>query len=388
MSLYAIGDLHLHFQSDLKAKAQLRDRAWRNHEQKVQKYCAELIQPDDTLVLVGDHSWGRNLDESAQDLQFIADLPGRKILLRGNHDMFWDAKKTQMLNARYARKLLFLQDNFFPYEDYALVGTKGHCFEGPFYLNRRGQIVGWDEEKAEHAKKLVERELERLRVSFEAARAAGYRKYILFLHYPPTNILEDDSPFTAMAEEYGAEQVIYAHSHGESRFHDSILGEKNGIRYGTMVPFMKTMRQKHGKKYKSATADAGYERFSNYLYLEANVQLSFIKPANYEQQKSSGFKKQIGRMENMFYDAEDNSYTCAQGRKLSLRRECTELQNGRYVTTAWYRCESCSGCPVRDKCCQAKNAEQAKELRLNKTLQEMKRDKGRLRTHLSEISVA
>ena len=231
MSLYAIGDLHLHFQTDLKAKAQLKDRAWKNHEQKVQKYCAEMIQPDDTLILVGDHSWGRNLDECVQDLQFIAELPGRKILLRGNHDMFWDAKKTQMLNERYAGKLLFLQDNFYPYEDYALVGTKGFCFEGPFYLNRRGQIVGWDEEKAEHAKKLVDRELEKLRLSFETARAAGYRRYILFLHYPPTSILEDESPFTAMAEEYGAEQVIYAHSHGESRFHDSILGEKNGIRY-------------------------------------------------------------------------------------------------------------------------------------------------------------
>ena len=105
--------------------------------------------------------------------------------------------------------------------------------------------------------------------------------------------------------------------------------------------------------------DAPVRLTNNYLYHEANGQLSFIKPANYEQQKSSSFKKQIGRMENMCYDAEDDSYTCAQGRKLSLRRECTELQNGRYVTTAWYRCESCSGCPVRDKCCQAKNTEQA-----------------------------
>ena len=151
MSLYAIGDLHLHFQTDLKAKAQVKDRAWKNHEQKVQKYCAEMIHPDDTLVLVGDHSWGRNLDACVQDLQFITELPGRKILLRGNHEMFWDA-------------------------------TKGFCFEGPFYLNRRGQIVGWDEEKAEHAKKLVDREFDRLRISFEAAKAAGYRRYILFLH--------------------------------------------------------------------------------------------------------------------------------------------------------------------------------------------------------------
>jgi len=64
-----------------------------------------------------------------------------------------------------------------------------------------------------------------------AARADGLRKFIMFLHYPPTGIPEDDSPFTAMAEEYGAEQVIYAHCHGAARFHDSIQGEKNGVEY-------------------------------------------------------------------------------------------------------------------------------------------------------------
>lgn len=231
MALFAIGDLHLHFQSELRAKAQIRDRAWKNHEQKFQRSCMELIGQEDTLVLVGDHSWGRNLQECEQDLQYIMDLPGRKILLRGNHDMFWDAKKTQALNERFDSRLNFLQDNYFAYRDYALVGTKGHCFEGPFYLNRRGQIIGWDEKNEEHSRKLVQRELERLRLSLEAARTDGFRKYILFLHYPPTSILEDDSPFTRMAEEYGAEQLIYAHSHGENRFYDSIHGEKNGIGY-------------------------------------------------------------------------------------------------------------------------------------------------------------
>ncbi len=147
----------------------------------------------------------------------------------------------------------------------------------------------------------------------------------------------------------------------------------NRTDYGTMVPFMKTMQQKHGKKYKSVTADAGYERFNNYLFLEDNGQLSFIKPANYEQQKSSSFKKQIGRMENMAYDAEADSYTCSQGRKLNLRRECTELENGRNITTAWYRCESCADCPVREKCCQAKDTSQPKELRVNKTFQELRK---------------
>jgi len=231
MSLYAIGDLHLHFQTPLKARAQRTERVWKNHEDVFRKNCAALLTPEDTLVLVGDHSWGRKLEECEDDLRYIAELPGRKILLRGNHDMFWDANRTGQLNTLYEGQLHFLQNNFYPYRDYALVGTKGYCFEGPFWLDRRGRILGWDEKEEEHAKKLVEREAERLRCSFEAARAEGFRKYIMFLHYPPTSILEEDSVFTAMAEEYGAEQLLYAHCHGESRFHDSIEGEKNGVLY-------------------------------------------------------------------------------------------------------------------------------------------------------------
>ena len=231
MALYAMGDLHLHFQSVLKSPEQLHDRVWKNHEEKVQKNCAKLITNEDTFVLVGDHSWGKNLSECDQDLEYICALPGRKILTRGNHDMFWDAKKTAQLNERYQPRLTFLQDSYATYQDYAIVGTKGFTFEGPFYIDSRGRIVGWDEEAEEHAKKLVSRELERLRKSFELAKADGYRKYVMFLHYPPTNILEERSGFTDMAEEYGAEQVIYAHCHGESRFHDSILGEYRGRMY-------------------------------------------------------------------------------------------------------------------------------------------------------------
>ena len=231
MSLYAIGDLHLHYQSVLKAPGQLHERVWKNHEEKLRKNCAKLITAEDTLVLAGDHSWGKNLAECETDLQYICDLPGRKILTRGNHDMFWDAKKTQQLNELYKPRLTFLQDGYETYRDYALTGTKGFTFEGPFYLNRRGQITGWDEEAEEHAKKLVERELQRLRKSFEMARKDGYQKFIMFLHYPPTNILEERSGFTDMAEEFGAEQVIYAHCHGESRFSDSIHGEYRGRIY-------------------------------------------------------------------------------------------------------------------------------------------------------------
>ena len=205
MSLYAIGDLHLHFQSELKAPNQLRDPVWRNHEILFRQNCEKLIGPDDMLVLVGDHSWGRNLAECEKDLAYISALPGKKILLRGNHDMFWDAKKTDALNRQFEGSLFFLQNNYAAYRDYAIVGTKGYTFEGPFYLRGR-RIVDWDREEEEHAQKLVEREAERLRISFEAAVRDGYSRFIMFLHYPPTNILQRNSVFTAMAEKYGADQ--------------------------------------------------------------------------------------------------------------------------------------------------------------------------------------
>ena len=231
MALYAIGDLHLHFQSECRAPMQRTERVWRNHEEVFRRNCQRLLRPEDTLVLLGDHSWGRNLAQCEQDLAYIAALPGRKILLRGNHDRFWDAKKTEKLNRQFEGRLFFLQNNYYAYRDYALVGTKGYTFEGPFYLDGRGRIKGWDAEEKERADALVERELERLRLSFEAASRDGYTKFIMFLHYPPTNILERKSGFTQMAEAYGARQVIYAHCHGEARFHDSLTGVYKGVEY-------------------------------------------------------------------------------------------------------------------------------------------------------------
>ena len=92
MSLYAIGDLHLHFASELKNQNQLLGHAWKNHEERFQKNCDKIIQEEDTLVLVGDHSWGKNLTECEPELMYICDLPGTKILPRGKHDMFWDGE--------------------------------------------------------------------------------------------------------------------------------------------------------------------------------------------------------------------------------------------------------------------------------------------------------
>ena len=215
MALYALGDLHLSFQSEKRMDR--FGKIWRNHEKKIEKNCNKLVDDNDTLVLVGDHSWGKKLSGCQLDLEFIADLPGRKILIRGNHDTFWNPKKTKELNDLYEGRLHFLQNNFYSYGDYALVGTKGYCYEGF--------------DSRQHAQMLVEREAKRLKLSFEAARAEGYEKFIMFLHYPPTEIGEKVSRFTLMAQAYGVEQVIYAHCHGQERFHDSLLGNVNGIKY-------------------------------------------------------------------------------------------------------------------------------------------------------------
>lgn len=215
MALYAMGDFHLSFQ--VNKPMDVFGPQWKHHVERIETNCRKMIKAEDTFLIAGDHSWGRNLNECAQDLAFIESMPGRKILLRGNHDMFWDAKKTEKLNTLFKDRLSFLQNNYYTYEDYALVGTKGYCYEG--------------KDSIEHFLKLRDREVERLKVSFEAAKADGYQKFLMFLHYPPTTIGEMSSPFTEMAEDYGAEKVIYAHCHGQARYDDSFKGMVNGIEY-------------------------------------------------------------------------------------------------------------------------------------------------------------
>lgn len=215
MSLYAIGDLHLSFSTD--KPMDVFGREWKNHVRKLEKNWKKVIRAEDTVVITGDHSWGRNLAESKKDLEFIDGLPGRKILLRGNHDMFWNVKKTEQLNRLYEGKMTFLQNNHASYSDYALVGTKGYCYEG--------------KDSWEHFEKIRDRELQRLRVSFESAAADGFEKFLMFLHYPPTSIGEMESGFTKIAEEYGSKKVIYSHCHGKERYQDSFLGYVNGIEY-------------------------------------------------------------------------------------------------------------------------------------------------------------
>ena len=141
----------------------------------------------------------------------------------------------------------------------------------------------------------------------------------------------------------------------------------------TLRPMLNTLSRWHQARYEEVVADAGYESLENYLYLEQNGQMCFIKPTNYDQKKTSKFRKQVGRIENMEYDPEADSFTCAQGRKLYLRREAAEVQDGQLVSTAWYRCEDCSECPYRVQCCRAKDLNKPKEIVLQKTFWEKRK---------------
>ena len=142
---------------------------------------------------------------------------------------------------------------------------------------------------------------------------------------------------------------------------------------GTFIPFMQKLEMAHKRRYEEVTADAGYESLDNYLYLEASGQISFIKPSNYEAQKTKKYKSQIGRIENMKYDQEEDHFICAQGRKLYCRKVSTEVKNGIPVTRAWYRCEDCTNCPQRERCCQKRDVNAPKEVILKETFWEKRR---------------
>ena len=142
---------------------------------------------------------------------------------------------------------------------------------------------------------------------------------------------------------------------------------------GTLRPFLRKLELAHKQRYEEVTADAGYESLENYLYLEANGQVSFIKPANYEAQKTKKYRSQIGRIENMKYDENEDCYICAEGRKLLCRKVSTELSEGIPVTRAWYRCEDCRNCPQREKCCRKQDVNAPKEVIRKETFWEKRK---------------
>ena len=168
MSLYAIGDLHLSLTTD-KSMDVFGPR-WENYVEKIREGFSAL-NSDDVCVICGDVSWGMSLEESLADFRFIDALPGRKIILKGNHDYWWtSAKKMKaFFDANDLSTISILHNNFYPYgESSGICGTKGW-----FYEESKGTA---------HDKKIIDREVLRLEASLIAA---GERDKYVFLHYPP-----------------------------------------------------------------------------------------------------------------------------------------------------------------------------------------------------------
>lgn len=141
----------------------------------------------------------------------------------------------------------------------------------------------------------------------------------------------------------------------------------------TLIPFLKDAEQHLKFKYKNITADAGYESEENYLFLEANNQIAFIKPANYEISKTRKYKNDIGKIENMEYDKISDFYTCKNNRKLTVSHiRHNKTKTGYVSEKTIYTCENCSGCPYKSDCIKGNNCktplgERTKVLQVAKT---------------------
>lgn len=212
MALYAISDLHLAL--DESKPMDIFGENWYRHHEKIKDNWKRVIKEEDTVLIGGDISWSMKIEEGLKELQWIHELPGKKIIIKGNHDYWWGS--INKLNNMY-EDMKFIQNNCFNYEDYGICGT-------------RGWICPGSDKFTNSDLKIYKRELIRLRLSIDSAKNCGYKKLIAMVHYPPTNERFEDSGFTEIFKEFGVEKVIYGHLHGP--FYYNILnGVKEGVEY-------------------------------------------------------------------------------------------------------------------------------------------------------------
>ena len=213
MALFAIGDLHLG--RAVNKPMNIFGENWNNHEDKILSDWKSKVKDEDTVIIAGDISWGINLNEAIVDLTEISQLPGKKILVKGNHDYWWTS--IGRLNNLF-ENMNFIQNSYFTYEEYAICGTRGWLCPNELKFDE-------DDEK------IYKREINRLKLSLQSAKKDNYNKIIVVTHYPPTNDKLEDSGFTQLYEEYGVEKVVYGHIHGKDSYKYALIGEKNDIQY-------------------------------------------------------------------------------------------------------------------------------------------------------------
>jgi predicted phosphohydrolase len=198
VSLYAISDLHLDLNGD-KPMDIFGDK-WSKHDEKIKDNWLKKITNEDTVLISGDISWSMKIESGMKDLEWVHNLPGTKIMTKGNHDFWWSS--ITKLNNLY-EDMKFIQNNFFTYKDYAICGTRGWTCPG-------------GENFTQQDEKIYTRELNRLRLSLESASKGGFQRFIVMLHYPPMNEKFLESGFVQIFKEYNVEKVIYGHLHGPS----------------------------------------------------------------------------------------------------------------------------------------------------------------------------
>ena len=223
MKLFAIGDPHLSFGEGVQKPMDIFGGQWVGHTEKLYKNWSETVAPEDVVILCGDISWGLKLEEAMADLDWIHALPGKKILFKGNHDLWWQS--ISRLNKLYEDgTMCFTQNQCHVAEDpetglrIAICGTRGWNCPG---------TDGY----TDHDRKIYEREMLRLRLSLEEGRKAGADQIVGVLHYPPTNDMQQESGFTRLMSEYGVKTCVYGHLHGKDAYKHGLKGIFNGVEY-------------------------------------------------------------------------------------------------------------------------------------------------------------
>lgn len=213
MSLYAIGDLHLSLGEIQKPMGIFN--GWENHIQRLSENWKASISQEDTVVLAGDTSWAMGLKNSLTDFQFINALPGRKIILKGNHDYWWATKRKMdnFFRDNGLDSLYILFNNCYEYSEYGICGTRGWV-----------SIDGKTENESVMAK-----EVQRLEVSICGALEKNL-KPLVFMHYPPVYGSTCNYDILDVLYRYKIEQCYYGHIHGYSQ-KNAITGVQDGVEY-------------------------------------------------------------------------------------------------------------------------------------------------------------
>ena len=212
MALYAIGDLHLCLGAP--KPMDIFGGAWIGYMEKL-KAGISVIGPEDTTVLLGDLSWALDLENAREDFAWIDKIPGRKIILKGNHDYWWStaSKFYKFCGENGFSQQWILNNNHYEYNGYAICGTRGWFFE-----EERGDV---------HDQKVFKRELIRLEASL---KSAGELQKIVFLHYPPRYKGYTCDEILELLYRYDVRQCFYGHLHGAS--HGLAMeGQWDGIEY-------------------------------------------------------------------------------------------------------------------------------------------------------------